>query len=339
MPTSADGDRMMDWVCGITDDPLPLLPSKYIYVATAGTGTYSGSVHFCLHTQAMSSARSGLKSFTDISTVCETLTKQLVAVNICVESDSLKTLATELEALQAIETYTQTERDETCSALFALLDHGQCLDSTSRYIITSTLPIVCTSESLKSHFSTLPEVFTWLTFAKLTTALHWLHNTCQPGIAHGDLHSGNILVGYSSLQHANTLPDFKLIDLGCAVLHPPPSSAPAALIKYNQALRSDHTHFLRILGHVVGLDIDSKLPRGWEWCDVNMVVEEVLRKSEWDHEEEVGKMERRWGGFTEGEVGDAKELDVWRIWNVVVGVTEGKRGEVRAKIEELLEKK
>lgn len=70
-----------------------------------------------------------------------------------------------------------------------------------------------------------------------------------------------------------------------------------------------------------------------------MVVEEVLRKSEWDHEEEVGKMGRRWGGSTEGEVENAKELDVRRIWDAVVSVTEGKRGEVRAKIEELLEEK
>lgn len=344
VPTTLDMTRVMDRLNGVPWDPSLLLPATYTHVAIAGTGTY-GDVHFCLQNSALLSARSGLTASTDRSAVYEKLIKQLVAIKICCEPDSIKTLQTELEALQTIRTYKKTEDGETCGELFALLGHGQCFDGSSPYIVTSTLPIVCTLESLKSSLLVLPEVFTWLIYNKLTSALHWLEDTCTPGITHGDMHSGNVLVGYPSLHPTDSLPEIKLIDFGRALLQPPPSYTPAALIRYEQSLRADQTHFLRILGRLVGVDVDrpwrlvrSESPedRGWEWCDLKMEVQDLLGMGEWDRMDEVGKMRGRWDRLAEARVQDVKAKDVEQIWDVVVGVTQGKRDEVRVKIEELL---
>jgi hypothetical protein len=159
------------------------------------------------------------------------------------------------------------------------------------------------------------------------------------------MHSGNVLVGYPSLHPTDSLPEIKLIDFGRALLQPPPSSLPAALIKYRQALRADQTQFLRILGRLVGVDVDrpwrlvrSESPedRGWEWCDPKMEVQDLLGMGEWDRMDEVGKMRERWNGFAEAQVQDVKAKDVEQIWDAVAGVTQGKRDEVRVRIEELL---
>ena len=170
MPTSADMDHMMDLMYGIPQDSMSLLPPAYTYVATAGTGSY-GSVHFCLRSPSGKAVRANFKPSTDIPTVCERLTEQLVALKICVQPESIETLATELEALQVVEAYTKTDEGEACYELLTPLGHGTCLDGNSPYIVTSTLPIVCPLEDLKSHFLTLPEVFTWLVYAKVTNAL------------------------------------------------------------------------------------------------------------------------------------------------------------------------
>ncbi|KAF3049316.1 hypothetical protein E8E11_008735 [Didymella keratinophila] len=195
MPTSADMSHIMDRVYEGPKDLLSLLPPAYTFVATAGTGIY----------------------------VCEPLTKQLVAVKICYEPDSIETLQTELEALQAINAYKETEEGEACDEMLALFGLGQCLKGRSPYTVTCTFPIVCTLQSLKPHFLTIPEVFIWLIYTKLANALHWPKDECEPGIAHGDLHSGNVLIGYPTLSfptHA-ALPKAKIIDFGRAVLHPP----------------------------------------------------------------------------------------------------------------------
>ena len=340
----ADMNRMMDLMYGVPKNPLSLLPSEYTYVTTAGTGTY-GAVHFCPATLAVNSARAESRSSTERSLVCENLTKQLVAVKICIEPDSIETLQTELEALQAIEAHKKTDEGGACGELFSLLGHGQCLDGISHYIVTSTIPIVCTLESLKSHLLTLPEVFTWLIYSKLTSALAWLKETCEPGIAHGDIHSGNVLIGYSTLQAAPALPGVKIIDFGRAIPHPPPSSSPPALLKYQQTLHSNQMMFLRILGRLLGVDVDNpwRLVRGqspedrdWDWCELKMEVQDVLRMGKWDQLDGIDRLRGRWDRVAKQQVERVKGKDVELIWEVVAGVTKEKRDEVRMKIEELL---
>jgi hypothetical protein len=91
VPTTLDMTRVMDRLNGVPCDPSLLLPATYTHVAIAGTGTY-GDVHFCLQNSALLSARSGLTASTDRSAVYEKLIKQLVAIKICCEPDSIKTL-------------------------------------------------------------------------------------------------------------------------------------------------------------------------------------------------------------------------------------------------------
>jgi serine/threonine protein kinase len=279
VPTSADMDRVVDRMYEVPEDPSPLLPPSYTYVVTAGSGTY-GDVQFCLQTSALLSARTdsesiNLKSATDYDTVRDSLTKQVVVVKIC-HGTSVVALQQELEALHTIKVYTSTNL--TPPSLFALLDHGPCLDPTARYLTTSTLPIICTLESFKDQFLTLPEVFTWLIYARLSSALSWLNFTCCPSIAHGDLHPGNVLVGYPSLSQYSQLPEIKLIDFGRALIQDREPTAEYT-IKYNQAVRKDQQAFLRVLALLIGVDVSRRGARGespedrsWDWCDFKMCV-------------------------------------------------------------------
>jgi serine/threonine protein kinase len=63
----------------------------------------------------------------------------------------------------------------------------------------------------------MPEEFIWHLYKQLHQALIFLHYVCKPPIAHGDLHAGNVIVGYSS-PYEQGLPQVKLIDFGCAAV-------------------------------------------------------------------------------------------------------------------------
>ncbi|KAF2851635.1 hypothetical protein T440DRAFT_527985 [Plenodomus tracheiphilus IPT5] len=85
---------------------------------------------------------------------------------------------------------------------------------TPQWFTTSTFPIGCTLEELQYHYPSMPEDFTWLVFTQLLEALDFLHNVCDPPIAHGDLFPGNIMIGYpnSESKAIGGLPQVKLID-------------------------------------------------------------------------------------------------------------------------------
>ena len=79
------------------------------------------------------------------------------------------------------------------------------------WIATSTMPICCELASLENcPGELLSEEFTWLVYSQAHQALEFLHKC---GIAHGDIHVGNVMVGYSRLND-NRLPQVKLIDFG-----------------------------------------------------------------------------------------------------------------------------
>jgi hypothetical protein len=53
----------------------------------------------------------------------------------------------------------------------------------------------------------------WLVFQQVYYALDFLQNTCSPPISHGDLQSGNVLLGFHD-PDTETLPKVMLIDFG-----------------------------------------------------------------------------------------------------------------------------
>lgn len=83
-------------------------------------------------------------------------------------------------------------------SFFSLLTHGEDPRNDIYWLTTTTLPIICSLLALRDHGKALPEVLTWHIYLRIKAALSWLTDTCQPGIAHGDVHEGYVLVGYTS---------------------------------------------------------------------------------------------------------------------------------------------
>jgi serine/threonine protein kinase len=75
----------------------------------------------------------------------------------------------------------------------------------------STLPASCTLRDLPP----MPFEFAWFVFVEVHTALRFLQEGCCPPIAHGDLHSGNVLVGFTDVECEGPIKlKLKLIDFG-----------------------------------------------------------------------------------------------------------------------------
>jgi serine/threonine protein kinase len=73
----------------------------------------------------------------------------------------------------------------------------------------STLPASCTlrdSPPMSFHFA-------WFVFVQVYASLRFLQEECCPRIAHGDLHSGNVLVGFPDVECEDPI-KIKLIDFG-----------------------------------------------------------------------------------------------------------------------------
>jgi serine/threonine protein kinase len=83
----------------------------------------------------------------------------------------------------------------------------------------TTFPICCQLSELKVSFEDMPEEFTWLIFIQLHKALDFLHNACDSPIAHGDLHDGNVIIGYRGPNDRDTA-QLKVIDFGLAHQYP-----------------------------------------------------------------------------------------------------------------------
>lgn len=122
---------------------------------------------------------------------------------------SLNALREEVAALKAIRKH---QPDGACLPFFELTA-VDTFSPTPTWFATSTLPICCELEALLQPYRAIPEHLMWLIFRQLYKALHFLHNTCDPPMVHGDLHPGNIILGYAE---GSELLQVKVIDFGLA---------------------------------------------------------------------------------------------------------------------------
>ncbi|KAF2107561.1 kinase-like domain-containing protein [Lophiotrema nucula] len=63
----------------------------------------------------------------------------------------------------------------------------------------------------------LPEELIWHVFIQFSEALWFLHKACNPAIAHGDLHTGNVVLDWAT-QDTPGFPNLILIDFGSAAI-------------------------------------------------------------------------------------------------------------------------
>ncbi|KAI8943027.1 hypothetical protein NX059_001063 [Plenodomus lindquistii] len=184
--------------------------TRYTHISEAGFGLRS-SVHYCLRKATITSAQRQAAVSKDRTIDYGHLTDKLIVAKVNHIPAPNKGMKNEIELLKAI-------RDQSAShyaqdRFFQLLNWD-----TSRimpqWFTTSTFPIGCSLEQLQYHYDVMPEEFTWLVFTQLLEALDFIHNVCDPPIAHGDLFPCNIMIGY--LEHddniLSSLPQLKLID-------------------------------------------------------------------------------------------------------------------------------
>ncbi|KAL6703920.1 hypothetical protein ACN47E_008956 [Coniothyrium glycines] len=191
-----------------TSPHTPVVPVDHIPLSKAGSGCF-GSVFFCVPEHEVA-----------LATVPEDLSQAVVAVKVTAQGGQA-TAADELKMLKYLEV--QTPRFPSAEELFSkLLDWDASKLSGPSWIITSTWPVCTALTNLTGLFSSLPEEFLWVVYIQMHRALDFLHDICDPPLAHGDIHTGNMLIGYSDLD-CSGLPKIRVIDFGFARLHLPNS--------------------------------------------------------------------------------------------------------------------
>lgn len=120
--------------------------------------------------------------------------------------------AEERDVLLAIKA--QATDSNQGSKLMQLLNYDQTQED-PQYLILSTLPSFCTLQDFFAemrHLKTpLPIKLVWHLFWEMSAVLSFLHLECDPPIAHGDLHSANILIGFRDSELTG-LPTILIID-------------------------------------------------------------------------------------------------------------------------------
>jgi hypothetical protein len=81
-----------------------------------------------------------------------------------------------------------------------------------KWLMMATIPAYCMLRELPVD-KALPSPFIWFVFEELLLAPKFLQHECKPPIAHCDLHSGNVLVGFDNADCTGPLRTL-LIDLG-----------------------------------------------------------------------------------------------------------------------------
>ncbi|KAJ4354891.1 hypothetical protein N0V95_003425 [Ascochyta clinopodiicola] len=324
----------------------------------AGSGTY-GDVYFCLPTSTIITVQNHSTAQADLTAMCDELTKQLVAIKIC-QGPSIPTLRNELAVLQIIATTNHAATLDTacgstltnCDAFFLCLDYATNPSSDTHYLTSTTLPLICTLDALLPNVHHLPEPFTWLIYVKIRKALIWLTKTCNPGIAHGDVHAGNILIGYATLDpgEGQRLPLVKMVDFGNSHIADAEAGYGDAGMFHHRVSR-DWSAFLHLLAVTLGLvSTDGQSPSrlhgrspcsggeesSVEFREFRTRVERAVKRGSWDHEEGLAELESRFGGFAERVLSSVGEGECGVVWDKVVSVTEESRGAVRRRVGGLL---
>lgn len=312
------------------------IPPGFIEVGKAGTGAY-GSVYFCLPEHEVA-----------LATNARQLSVELVAVKTVFDFGK-SGLANELETLQYIQR--QASRHQL-KELFAEVIDWDTSAKLPGWIVTTTWPVCCDLVSLTEKTSVLPEEYLWLVYTQLHKALDFLHRTCNPPVAHADLHKGNIIIGFANPNSAS-LPQLKLIDFGLSEQYLLGEGVDGA--KTNYYHQRDTYSFFATLDHVVHENVSSC--QGWTYAHCASKVQNRLPK---DRSEEfysfhaalndgrqlahnVAPKHRqvlweKYGGYATRSLAVITESSTLKIRDAILEVTASKVEARQKKIEELLDR-
>jgi serine/threonine protein kinase len=189
--------------------PSPRIPPNYILVSKAGSGM-AGDAYFCLLKEAVISERLRIKS--EASQAATDLVSKLQVVKVKGTHHVYNFTRNEVQMLRTVD---DNRKVRPGYLQFFDLLASNTTHSSIDWLATSTLPFCCDLRSLAKNADSMPEEFVWHLYKQLHQALDFLHYVCKPSITHGDVHAGNVIIGYSS-PYEQRLPHVKLIDFGCA---------------------------------------------------------------------------------------------------------------------------
>ena len=312
----------------------PVIPSAYTLVSKAGSGL-SATVYFCLPKTAVKAPTS--KESDVISQAAKKLASELQVVKVFANSGS-PFMRPELTILKEIQQQRQGQPEEL--PLIELLA-WDTTNAVPDWITMSTMPICCDLASLTGCFDQMPEEFIWLVYTQVYRALDFLHNTCN--IAHGDLHIGNVIVGYSASNHSG-LPEVKLIDFGLSQCSPFESR----LILYMNLFDKDIEGLLRILESILQ-DLLLKCAL-CDWClearfnercaakicNFYKTVDHELGSYSYVSSSLPAKLWKDYGSHAKDTVDSCSDTSRKHIRDVILNTTKIRREVNEAKIEEIL---
>jgi serine/threonine protein kinase len=191
-----------------------LVPKDYLILQRAGQGLTS-EVFFCLR-RATDPSNS-----TDESTRDENITagkSDVVAVKVLhqpfmhsnTEISFLRRIRSEL-GNESVSTANRFQEFITCNPGFDI--HSQTLWIATKAICGS-ITLSDIERQYRKRKECVPEEFILHAFLQVSEALLFLHESCEPPIAHGDVHFGNVLL--DERQDTPGFPNLVLIDFGSA---------------------------------------------------------------------------------------------------------------------------
>jgi hypothetical protein len=295
------------------------------------------SAYFCLPKNALQDAIS--KDQSSSSVPADVLKRQLLVVKVFRDAGGSSPLS-EVAILEQIKKQGK-HRSSTLPMIQILASASTNTDTA--WIAMSTLPFSCNLAALASRFNELPQEFPWLVYIQTQQALIFLRKSGDPPIAHGDLHVGNVLVGYETLE-GTCLPQVKLIDLGSA--------------EHNMSLRSGVSKFdveawqlLQILqkllrragskcescsfnGYLLSQSRDRKCPS--KICCFHQKIAEELAPNRKCGGSLLDKLWERFGSYAERKVEACPPTSQARIREVILEVTQALRTVMDIRIQEIL---
>ncbi|KAF2822299.1 hypothetical protein CC86DRAFT_385982 [Ophiobolus disseminans] len=129
-----------------------------------------------------------------------------------------------------------------------------------KWLILSTLPAFCTLQAfcdkVKELKTQLPYQLVWFFFLEISRAFQFLHDECDPPIAHLDLHDLNVLVGFDNSEYSG-LPTIRIIDFDAAKL--------CSIHDVTRMIERDTAEFKLLVSDIASLAMDEAGSTG---CDV-----------------------------------------------------------------------